>query len=147
MIKLVINSMKKNIKYDISIPEKSEYFKLFVSSGWNEDYNMTADELISTLKNSWFCVSAYDQNTLIGFGRILSDGLLHAMIFDMIVLPEYQYKGIGNEILKRLLGKCKEHKIRDIQLFSAKGKMDFYKKNGFITRPIDAQGMEIKNKY
>jgi len=69
------------------------------------------------------------------------------MIYDMIILPGYQGKGIGSVILNKLLEHCVQNKIRDIQLFSADGKMGFYRKHGFDPRPIKALGMEIRKKY
>jgi len=138
---------KLEIYYTNSLPEVGQYFTLFESSGWNKDYKATPEELISTLKKSWFSVSAYHKEKLVGFGRMLSDGLLHAVLFDVIVLPEYQRNGIGTEIMNRLLDKCKKHHIRDIQLFCAEGKEAFYKIFGFQPRPDNAPGMEIKIKY
>ncbi len=92
-------------------------------------------------------MSACHKEKLVGFGRMLSDGLLHAVLFDVIVLPDYQRIGIGTEIMNRLLDKCKKHHIRDIQLFCAENKLSFYEKLGFRHRPDNALGMEIKIKY
>jgi len=64
----------------------------------------------------------------------------------VIVLPEFQREGIGKEIMKKLIDECKKNNIRDIQLFSAKGKQVFYENLGFTTRPENAPGMEIKLK-
>lgn len=44
-------------------------------------------------------MAAYDGSRLVGFGRVVSDRVLHAMIYDMIVLPGYQGKGIGTMVL------------------------------------------------
>jgi hypothetical protein len=52
---------------------------------------------------------------MVGFGRIVTDQVLHAMIY-----------------------------IRDIQLFCARGKQAFYEKHGFVVRPIDAPGMQYQ---
>ena len=73
----------------------------------------------------------------------MTDLVLHAMIFDMIVLPDYQGRGIGTKILSRLVNKCLKQGIRDIQLFCAKGKRVFYEKNGFEIRTTDAPGMQL----
>ena len=126
------------------VPDKQEYFDLFITTGWNAIYNATPDNLELANKNSWLTISAYDGAKLVGFGRVLTDFVLHAMICDMIVLPEYQNKGIGTIILKRLLRKCKEKNIRDIQLFCAKGKRAFYEKHSFEARPDDAPGMQLR---
>lgn len=89
-------------------------------------------------------VSAYHGEQLVGFGRMICDGVVHALILDMIVEPEFQGKGIGREILSRLVEKCRQHRIRDIQLFSVIGKSGFYRKQGFSERKQGAPGMEIK---
>ena len=135
------------IDYRIELPEKDKYFKLFESTGWNEEYKIDADELVQTLRNSWFIYCAYFQGKLVGFGRILSDGFLHAVLFDVIVLPEFQKLGIGKEIMKKLIDECKKNNIRDIQLFCAKGKQAFYENLGFTARPENAPGMEIRIRY
>ncbi|MCK5246086.1 GNAT family N-acetyltransferase, partial [Candidatus Bipolaricaulota bacterium] len=62
----------------------------------------TASDLATPIENSWYTLSAYDDNQLIGFGRLLCDGVMHAMIFDLIVHPDHQHRGIGSEILRRL---------------------------------------------
>jgi len=103
---------------------------------------LTRDELISAVARSSFVISAYDGAAFIGFGRVVSDGKIHAMIYDLIVAPEYQGKGVGAEILGRLVARCKEDGIRDIQLFAAKGKREFYEHRGFRARMEDAPGME-----
>lgn len=132
------------IEFKNELPQIDQYFQLFATTGWNEEYNLTREELAQSIGNSFFAVSAYDGNKLVGFGRFVSDGIMHAMIYEMIVDPDYQRKNIGSQILERLLKKCFELKIRDIQLFCAKGKRSFYEKKGFAARPDDRPGMEYK---
>ena len=133
-----------NIIYTTDLPEKNQYFKLFESTGWNKEYKLNKHKVFETLLNSWYIVSAYKEDKLIGFGRIISDGIMHALILDMIILPELQGNGIGSIILNKLKEKCISHNICDIHLFSANGKAGFYNKHEFTCRPEDAPGMEIK---
>jgi GNAT superfamily N-acetyltransferase len=126
------------------LPDKNEYFSLFITTGWNTNYKASPDELEKTNKNSWLVISAYEENKLVGFGRVVTDFVLHAMIYDMIVLPDHQGRGIGTKILKALVKRCKEQGIRDIQLFCAKGKRAFYERNGFDARAEDAPGMQLR---
>ncbi|OQY05111.1 MAG: hypothetical protein B6I20_01790 [Bacteroidetes bacterium 4572_117] len=132
------------INYTTSLPDKNEYYSLFESTGWNKEYKLDKEQVFKTLLNSWFLVSAYKEEKLVGFGRVISDGVMHALILDMIILPEFQRNGIGSVILAKLKEKCVSHNIFDIQLFSAKGKAGFYKNHGFSCRPENAPGMEIK---
>jgi GNAT superfamily N-acetyltransferase len=132
------------IKLHEQLPDKDEYFSLFTTTGWNKDYQVSPDDLERANRNSWLVVSAYDENKLVGFGRVMTDFVMHAMIFDMIVLPDYQGRGIGTMILTRLVDRCLGQGIRDIQLFCAKSKRAFYEKNGFEARMDDAPGMQFK---
>lgn len=138
--------MIEKIKFENKIFDNEQLWKLFLTTGWNDDFQLTKEELISAISNSWYVVSAVSENKLVGFGRVVSDGILHAMIYEMIIDPDYQLKGIGAEILKRLLLKCNENNIRDVQLFCAKGKKLFYEKYGFVSRPDDAPGMDYMMK-
>jgi ribosomal protein S18 acetylase RimI-like enzyme len=135
------------IFYSTSVPTQTEYFQLFQSTGWNRDYKLTESELYMSIQNSTLCISAYDEQKLIGFGRMLSDRIAHAVLFDVIVSPDYQRNGIGSKITEMLIDKCKQSKIRDIQLFCATGKIGFYKKLGFKERPERAPGMEMRLRY
>jgi GNAT superfamily N-acetyltransferase len=130
------------IEFSSEIPTSDHFWRLFESTGWNENYHLSPQELMRALHSSWYMLGAYNGEQLVGFGRLVSDGVVHAMIYDLIVLPEYQGQGIGGEILERLVEKCRETGVRDIQLFCARGKREFYKKRGFAARSDDAPGMQ-----
>ncbi len=126
------------------LPDRDEYYSLFITTGWNEEYRASPEDLERGNRNSWLVLCAYDGDKLVGFGRVVTDFVLHAMIFDMIVLPDHQGQGIGTLILSRLVSRCREQNLRDIQLFCAKGKRAFYEVNGFEARPDDAPGMQLR---
>ncbi len=132
-----------NIKFRAEVPDGDQFWNLFQTTGWNENYQLTSQELIEALRSSWYLLAAYKGEKLIGFGRLVSDGILHAMIYELIVLPEYQGQGIGGEILERLIDYCQAAGVRDIQLFCARGKRKFYEKRGFVARPDEAPGMQL----
>jgi GNAT superfamily N-acetyltransferase len=132
-----------DITYCTNNPDRDSYFTLFETTGWNATYKASPEDLARALGNSWYILSAYDEGKLVGFGRVMCDGSLHAMIFDLIVHPSHQRRGIGSEILGRILSVCRNAGIRDIQLFAAHGKAPFYEKHGFCLRPDNAPGMEL----
>ena len=132
------------IHYNNLIPPRDLFYALFQTTGWNDNYGLTPSELEKALRASWHLVCAYDGERLVGFGRMMSDGVLHAMIYEMIVEPTYQGQGIGTHILKQLIAYCQAAGVRDIQLFCARGKRTFYEKNGFVGRPDDAPGMQYR---
>lgn len=126
------------------IPTAEQFWPLFESTGWNREYRLSPAEVMQGLRNSWYAVAAYEGEALVGFGRVVSDTVLHAMIYELIVLPDHQRQGLGTRILDLLLQRCRRAKIRDIQLFCARGKRSFYEKRGFVARPEDAPGMQYR---
>jgi GNAT superfamily N-acetyltransferase len=131
------------IQYHEECPTRDQFWRLFQTTGWNETYQFTPEVLIKVAENSWYVVTAYDGEQLVGFGRVVTDTISHAMIYDLITIPDYQGQGIASRILDMIIAKCRAANIRDIQLFSAKGKRPFYEKRGFTARPDDAPGMYL----
>jgi len=68
------------------------------------------------LKNSAHIVLAIDEKTsnVIGFINAVSDKVLSACIPLLEVLPEYQGKGIGKELMKKMLAKLDGYYMIDI---------------------------------
>ena len=132
------------ITYREKLPDPAAYHQLFETTGWNQAYRASADELYRAISSSWYVLSAYDKDDLVGFGRVISDGTLYALICDLIVRPAYQGQGIGSTLLNKLITKCRRQQVRVIWLFSAKGKSAFYKDFGFVERPADAPGMQMR---
>jgi GNAT superfamily N-acetyltransferase len=131
------------IAYREKLPAFAAYHPLFETTGWNQAYRADEDELYAAISSSWYVLSAYDNDDLVGFGRIISDGVLYALICDLIVKPSYQGQGIGSTLLNKLIARCRMQQIRVIWLFAAKGKRSFYQNLGFVERPDDAPGMQM----
>jgi GNAT superfamily N-acetyltransferase len=132
------------IEYLEQVPDPDSYFPLFESTGWQEIYGVDRENLARSLRRSWYVVAAYEASRLVGLGRVISDGVLYAVVFDMIVAPSHQGLGIGRQIMERILKHCSDAGVRDILLFSARGKRGFYEKFGFLPRPDDAPGMILR---
>ena len=133
-----------SIVYVEQLPEADAYLGLFETTGWNDMYCCTARELGTALRHSWFVISVYSEDDLVAFGRLISDGVLYAIVCDMIVAPKWQRRGIGSAILSRLLARCSEAGIRDVLLFAARGTEPFYRSHGFVPRPAEAPGMILR---
>ncbi len=132
-----------NLRYVDAIPGIEAFYPLFMTTGWNERLGLTRDALATALAGSFYGVCAYDGDTLVAAGRLLSDGAYQCFLCDLIVHPDHQGRGIGKELVRRLLGHAKSHGIRWMQLTSARGKRGFYEKLGFTARSEEAPGMDI----
>ena len=79
---------------------------LFVSVGWSdgsETPDMVQKGYHLPWVNSTLVVSAWANERLIGAVRVLSDAMFRSIIYDLLVLPEYQNKGVGSELLQRCI--------------------------------------------
>jgi len=85
-------------------------------------------KLETAFRNSQMRCFAYHDGKLIGAGRGISDGALRAAIYDMVVLPEYQGKGVGTMIMNYLLERAN---AEIVMLFANPGKEPFYYRFGF----------------
>jgi ribosomal protein S18 acetylase RimI-like enzyme len=71
---------------------------------------------------------ALDGEKVVGFISAISDGVLAAFIPNLEVLPEYQGKGIGLELTKRMLESLKH--LYSIDLMCDEDVQPFYEKLG-----------------
>ena len=124
-------------------PTIDSYKALHQTTGWNAKGQYTYEQLYKAICNRWFSTSIYDEGNLIGYGRIISDGIYQTFICDVMVHPDYQRKGVGTMVMDALLEQCQKENIKWVQLFCAKGKQPFYQKLGFKEREIDAPGMML----
>ena len=99
---------------------------LFV--GWPKP--PTPDTLLRILHNSSHIVLAIDSDTdtVIGFITAISDNIISAYIPLLEVLPQYQGKGIGGELMRRMMKKLEG--LYMIDLICNKDKVAFYEKFG-----------------
>ena len=122
-----------SIKENVNSIEEFNY--LYDAVGWG-----SYDEKVSekALANTMYSTSVYDDDKIIGYGRIIGDGICFLYIHDVMVIPKYQNKKIGSQIMNKLLEKVNQIKIENpyvrVYLGASKGKEKFYERFGFIKR-------------
>ena len=98
-------------------------FLAFVQQVWpgNYDAEKTRAALARTLN-----ITARDEGRLAGCLRILTDGYFFGTITELLVLPEYQGRGVGSALLRL----AKEHTPTLLYFGAQPGAEAFYEKNG-----------------
>ncbi len=102
---------------------EAEEFLGFASRVWPGDYDVekTRAALTRTLN-----ITARDGERLAGCLRILTDGYFFGTITELLVLPEYQGRGVGSALLRL----AREHAPTLLHFGAQPGVEGFYEKNG-----------------
>ena len=101
---------------------------LYTAIGWNDDGLRTLAVCERILHHSWCYVSAHDGDRLIGFARVLADGFV-GEILDVIVLPAYRRRGVGSQLMRKLLDAATELTL--LHLVDGSACPKFYGRFGF----------------
>jgi len=106
--------------------------------GWENP--LSCKQLYRLLQNSGHFVLAYDTETnrVVGFVNALSDEINFAFIPMLEVLPDCQRRGIGSELMRRILHLL--HHISCIDLTCDPSIQSFYRRLGMV----ESHGMVIR---
>jgi N-acetylglutamate synthase-like GNAT family acetyltransferase len=102
---------------------------LHKSTFWANDRQI--EDLKIAVERSEPVVSAWDEDKLVGFARATSDGIYRAMIFDVVVDPDYQRLGVGRKLVETVLGHACMQRVEKIYLMTT-NQQSFYERLGFI---------------
>lgn len=131
-----------NTEYIERVPTATEYLALRQSVGWH-GLPVTATE--TGLTHSLYAVCAQQGSEVVGCGRIVGDGGIYFYIQDLVIRPEYQRRGLGTRMMKKIMGYIEHHAQGGafIGLMAAPGLEDFYARFGFTRFPEGSPGMLI----
>jgi GNAT superfamily N-acetyltransferase len=96
----MIQTPKITIRTDIA-PEQNQLWNLFCALDWH--IGRTPEMVKIAFDNSSYVVTAWKDEQLVGVGRAISDGLFYTGVYDVLVHPEYQRRGIGTKIMREIL--------------------------------------------
>ncbi len=98
------------------------------SVGWErqeKDYS-------AALQGYWATVGGFDTTgTLLAWCAILSDGVRHAVLLDVIVHPSLQRQGVGKALVGKAITHIQEHGISIIHVDFEPETTVFYERCGF----------------
>jgi GNAT superfamily N-acetyltransferase len=96
--------------------------------GWDRD----EEAYPAAFKGYWATVSSFDAaGNLQAWCAILSDGIRHAVLLDVIVHPAHQRQGVGRALVTRAIEHIKAHGINIIHVDFLPEHAQFYKQCGF----------------
>ncbi len=97
------------------------------------------------IEHSFVVLSVREQkggfNRLIGFARATSDHAFNATVWDVVVHPEFQGKGLGKALMEEIVKELRRVDISNISLFADAHVVEFYRQLGFNADPEGIKGM------
>ncbi|KOY14780.1 GNAT family N-acetyltransferase [Paenibacillus xylanivorans] len=127
------------IQYATELPTEDSIYELYENLNWNEYLKLNKDQLLTTMKQSWYAIYAYHENRLIGTGRIVSDGIINAYLCGLGIHSDYRSKGIGTEITRLLVEHCKKDNLH-LQFFCEEGLVPYYENMNFKVFAVGMKG-------
>jgi ribosomal protein S18 acetylase RimI-like enzyme len=111
--------------------DPAQLVRLYAQASWAA--GRTADDVRDMLAHSDLVLSAWDGSKLVGLGRVLTDYVYRASIWDVIVDKDYQGQDIGTQIMQRIL---QHPDLKRVELFwlCTRDKQAFYEKLGFSAK-------------
>lgn len=97
------------------------------SVGWNR----MEKEYKNPLMTSYYHIAVYENDKLIGYIDSVSNGVSDAYIQDLMVCPDYQGKGIGTDLMDKMIEYLKKKRIYMISVVYEECLKPFYERFGF----------------
>ncbi|XP_060215837.1 GCN5-related N-acetyltransferase 1, chloroplastic [Lycium barbarum] len=82
----------------------------------------------------------------VAFARATGDGVFNAIIWDVVVDPNFQGIGLGKAVMERLVTELLRKGITNIALYSEPRVLGFYRPLGFVADPDGIRGMVYSRK-
>lgn len=82
-----------------------------------------------------------NRRRLVGFARATSDHAFNATVWDVVVHPSFQSRGLGKALMHFTIRKLRNEDISNITLFADPQVVDFYRQLGFVLDPEGIKGM------
>ena len=118
------------VDYSFERPIEPEQLQmLFRQTGWADD--RSPGGIQKMLDATYVVLGAWEGGRLIGFVRAITDGIYRALIDDLVVEESRRGRGIGSELMKRLIERLREMEIEEVFLRCGGDVVPFYQRHGF----------------
>ncbi len=91
---------------------------------------------------TWFAARRGTDGALLGVARLLDDGGLHAALWDVIVRPDHQRQGIGSQLVRLALDRCRDRRL--VALVSTPAARGFFEAHGFVAESHGHAAMYLR---
>ena len=115
------------IDYSFDYPiSPQDLQQLFQETDWANNRNL--NDIKKMLNGSSIVIGAWSNGQLIGFARVITDNVFRALIDDVIIHPIKRGKGVGSNLIQKLIDRLTELKIEGFS-YGATSRSVYFIKN------------------
>jgi predicted GNAT family N-acyltransferase len=132
--------MSHRIIHQLADHHLPQLHSLYQQAWWTN--TRTIDDTCRVVAGSTCLVGIVDDDDeLIGFARILTDGVFKATIYDVIVDESLHGSGLGRVLMQAVVDHPQLAGVRDLDLYCAEDMIPFYERWGFTDQLGDLKHM------
>ncbi len=120
------------IRWSLTRPQAPALRRLYAYAWWTQ--KRKAAEISAILRHSDLTVTAWHGKQVLAFARVSTDFTARAVIWDVIVHPEFQGQGLGRSAIQKIVRHPRLKKVQGFWLYTT-DKQPFYKRLGFKPYP------------
>lgn len=107
--------------------EPEQLQSLLRQTGWANQRSI--DEIKTMLEGTPLTLGAWEDDRLIGFVRVITDGIYRALIDDVVVEESKRGAGIGSELMQQVIERLME--VEEVFLRCGERVVPFYERHHF----------------
>lgn len=109
----------------------AELMELFAAEWWTADRDLAAVTRMIAASDLIVGLEDRSDGRLVGFARVLTDGVYVALVLDVIVAARHRGSGLGGLLLDAVVGHPALAGVRSVELVCQPELMPFYRRFGF----------------
>ncbi len=125
--------------YQLSQQNLVELHQLYLDEWWTKDRTFTETQQV--VQGSQICIALIDNTgSLRGFARVLTDYVVKALIFDVIVDKAYRRQGLGDKLITLIKSHSALTQVKCFELYCLPALELFYQEHQFTN---DVSGIQL----
>jgi len=110
--------------------QRRQLHALYQNEWWTR--GRTLEETHRVVDGSQICLGLVEPTgRLVGFTRVITDFIFKALVFDVIVAPDFRANGLGDQLMSLILEHAQLKDVRTIELYCLPELVPFYERYGF----------------
>ena len=132
--------MQFNVIFQLTKAQKNDLMQLYKNEFWSNqrvqrdvEKMLENTDIVVGIENSYSPGGTLRDRQLIGFCRVLTDFVYRAVLFDVIIHPDYRGQGLGKLLIDTVVEHPDLQQVEHIDLCCLPEMIDFYKQWDFTT--------------